>query len=92
MFPEDQLLWMRTEDYKAAPAEHIQALIRFLGMRTLTQEEVVTMMRLRRFNAQNERYPRMWPQVGGESAYCACVILKGAMVTHCIRIRQRAKQ
>jgi hypothetical protein len=32
VFPKEQLLWLRTEDYKAAPAEHIQALIRFLGV------------------------------------------------------------
>lgn len=62
VFPKEQLMWLRTEDYKAAPAEHIQALIRFLGMRTLSSEEIMTMMRLRRFNAQSTKYPAMWPQ------------------------------
>ncbi|KAG2482249.1 hypothetical protein HYH03_018812 [Edaphochlamys debaryana] len=60
VFPRDQLLFMRTEDYKAAPREHIQAVIKFLGMRDLSNEETTTMMRLRRFNAQSEKYPAMW--------------------------------
>ncbi|GIL80774.1 hypothetical protein Vretimale_9126 [Volvox reticuliferus] len=62
VFPREQLLFLRTEDYKAAPREHIQAVIKFLGMRDLSDEETTTMMRLRRFNAQSEKYPRMWPQ------------------------------
>lgn len=31
-------------------------------MRELTDEETTTMMRLRRFNAQSEKYPSMWPK------------------------------
>jgi hypothetical protein len=37
-------------------------VIKFLGMRDLSDEETTTMMRLRRFNAQSEKYPRMWQQ------------------------------
>ena len=42
MFPKEQLLWLRTEDYKAAPAEHIQALIRFLGGRMAYRSWLMT--------------------------------------------------
>lgn len=30
-FPTNQIMWVRTEDYKAAPQEHLMAVLRFLG-------------------------------------------------------------
>ncbi|KAG2452263.1 hypothetical protein HYH02_003287 [Chlamydomonas schloesseri] len=62
VFPRQQLLFLRTEDYKAAPREHLQAVMKFLGMRELSDSETGSLMRLRRFNAQSEKYPRMWPR------------------------------
>ena len=34
-----QLLFLRTEDYMAAPREHLAAVLKFLGMRDLTDAE-----------------------------------------------------
>ena len=31
VWPRDQLLLLRTEDYKAAPQEHVAAVAKFLG-------------------------------------------------------------
>ncbi len=46
----------------SGPQEHIQAVIKFLGMRTLTDRETDDLMKLGRFNAQSEKYPKMWPK------------------------------
>lgn len=32
VFPRQQLLFLRSEDYEAAPAEHMRAVVRFLGL------------------------------------------------------------
>lgn len=37
-------------------------MIKFLGMRTLTDRETDDLMKLGRFNAQSEKYPKMWPK------------------------------
>ena len=31
-FPRNQILFLRNEDYQAAPKEHLQAVMKFLGM------------------------------------------------------------
>jgi hypothetical protein len=31
VFPRDQILFLRNEDYQAAPKEHLQAVMKFLG-------------------------------------------------------------
>lgn len=62
VFPKDQVLFLRTEDYKAAPREHLAAVLKFLGMRDLTQDEWQRITGAKRANAQSSMYPRMLPE------------------------------
>ncbi|GAX79940.1 hypothetical protein CEUSTIGMA_g7380.t1 [Chlamydomonas eustigma] len=39
VFPKENILFLRNEDYQAAPREHLTAVLKFLGMRDLTQDE-----------------------------------------------------
>ncbi|MEW5318347.1 MAG: hypothetical protein WDW38_009574 [Sanguina aurantia] len=60
-FPTNQIMWIRTDDYKAAPQEHLMAVFRFLGLRNLTEPEWSDMVKLKRSNSQSARYPPMNP-------------------------------
>uniref|UniRef100_A0A7R9YQ49 Sulfotransferase n=1 Tax=Chlamydomonas euryale TaxID=1486919 RepID=A0A7R9YQ49_9CHLO len=62
VFPKEQVLFLRSEDYKAAPREHLTTVLRFLGMRDLTDDEWERMTSAKRANAQSSRYPRMLPE------------------------------
>eukprot|EP00199_Chlamydomonas_sp_CCMP681_P002227 CAMPEP_0119102214 /NCGR_PEP_ID=MMETSP1180-20130426/1033_1 /TAXON_ID=3052 ORGANISM="Chlamydomonas cf sp, Strain CCMP681" /NCGR_SAMPLE_ID=MMETSP1180 /ASSEMBLY_ACC=CAM_ASM_000741 /LENGTH=399 /DNA_ID=CAMNT_0007086459 /DNA_START=16 /DNA_END=1215 /DNA_ORIENTATION=- len=61
-FPRDQLLFLRNEDYQSAAKEHLQAVIKFLGVRDLTEDEWLKMLGVKRTNAQSSRYPKMLPE------------------------------
>lgn len=37
VFPRDQFLFLRNEDYSAAPAEHMRTVVSFLGLSPLQQ-------------------------------------------------------
>ncbi|KAG1659112.1 hypothetical protein FOA52_015905 [Chlamydomonas sp. UWO 241] len=62
VFPRDQILFMRSEDYQAAPREHLSAVLKFLGMTDLTDDEWERMTSQKKANAQSSRYPRMLPE------------------------------
>ncbi|GIL59026.1 hypothetical protein Vafri_13998 [Volvox africanus] len=56
VWPRDRFLFMRTEDYKAAPVEHVTASIKFLGLRDLTQGEMGKIVDLEAKNTQSSKY------------------------------------
>jgi len=62
VFPKENILFLRTEDYQAAPKEHLQAVCKFLGIRDLSEEEWSRLVAVQRANAQSTRYPRMLPE------------------------------
>lgn len=62
VFPREQILFLRNEDYQAKPKEHLEAVMRFLGLRDLNEGEWMKMLGVARTNAQSSRYPRMLPE------------------------------
>ena len=40
----------------------MHAVLKFLGMRDMTEAEAARVLGVRRANAQSARYPRMWPK------------------------------
>ncbi|KAG2490123.1 hypothetical protein HYH03_011429 [Edaphochlamys debaryana] len=56
VFPRDRFLFMRTEDYKAAPVEHVVATMKFLGLSDLTPAEVEEIRKLEAKNSQAQKY------------------------------------
>ena len=62
VFPPEQVLWLRNEDYQAAPKEHIRAVLDFLGMSQLSEAEEQRMTLAPRSNSQSTKYPKMLPE------------------------------
>jgi N-acetylgalactosamine 4-sulfate 6-O-sulfotransferase len=62
VFPPDQILWLRNEDYQAAPKEHIRAVLDYLGMSQLSEAEEERMTLAPRSNSQSSKYPAMLPE------------------------------
>lgn len=62
VFPRDQILFMRNEDYQSEPRAHLKAVMKFLGLRDLTEDEWTKVLGVERTNAQSSRYPRMLPE------------------------------
>ncbi|KAL6764338.1 P-loop containing nucleoside triphosphate hydrolase protein [Haematococcus lacustris] len=60
VWPRERLLLLRTEDYKAAPQEHLQAVSHFLGLRALSDSEAVRVVAAKRRNAKS--YAAMLPE------------------------------
>ncbi|KXZ54235.1 hypothetical protein GPECTOR_5g326 [Gonium pectorale] len=56
VWPRDRFLFMRTEDYKDAPVEHVKSAIKFLGLRDLKEGEMKNIIALAAKNTQSKKY------------------------------------
>ena len=77
VFPRDRFLFMRTEDYKAAPVEHVTAAIKFLGER-LGARTGVAVLREGTWRARNDASARDHGRTGREGGTAAPTRLRTA--------------
>ncbi|KAG2490124.1 hypothetical protein HYH03_011430 [Edaphochlamys debaryana] len=56
LWPRDRFLFMRTEDYKVAPVDHVKTTMKFLGLRDLSQSEMKNILALEAKNTQSSKY------------------------------------
>ncbi|GIL90772.1 hypothetical protein Vretimale_16845 [Volvox reticuliferus] len=61
-WPRDQLLFLRNEDYSKTPREHMEAVLKFLGMRQPTDAEWKTIMGMETRNKNSDKYQKMLPE------------------------------
>ncbi|GLI71601.1 hypothetical protein VaNZ11_016865 [Volvox africanus] len=61
-WPRDQLLFLRNEDYSKTPREHMEAVLKFLGMRQPNDAEWQTIMGMETRNKNSDKYKKMLPE------------------------------
>uniref|UniRef100_A0A7S0N6V6 Sulfotransferase n=1 Tax=Chlamydomonas leiostraca TaxID=1034604 RepID=A0A7S0N6V6_9CHLO len=62
VWPKEQLLILRNEDYKVAQREHMEVVFNFLGLRALSEPEWAKVMTMPARNKNSDKYAPMWAE------------------------------